>query len=371
LHLPPLFRVGRAVAVLFPMFFSAGCAETTLRHVWEARLAERIVEPPGWSAARSHPVLEIAFSPDGKKLAATIDDHFETRAHSTHLLILDAQSPQKPFQQLNLETCGHFLSWAPAGNVLLVCGMVVRLDNGGSCDLRETSLDKTTSSFYNHTFWFNEDHVIRADRTITDLSCRPSGTWAVENNWGVADSKASKGWVLLQRSFRRTIEGKTLLFNRYMIADRDSGRLTSGVFADTYGDGGAIVVPAAELICSTVEHAGQGTRTLGCWHLPGGNPAPLAPKLRDWRIARVSLNTPIVVAERFGYSWTLLGDAVSRVNVMVIDIRSGRGLIEMNAPQRASSSPQIRDSFFQYALSPDGGLLAEGGDGTLRLLGLQ
>ena len=86
-------------------------------------------------------MLALAFSPDGSKLAATMDDHYAAGGFKTHLLILDAQDPQGPFRQFDIETCGNFLAWAPDGNALLVCGTVVRLDDGSSCDLFRTPLE--------------------------------------------------------------------------------------------------------------------------------------------------------------------------------------------------------------------------------------
>lgn len=147
-----------------------------LRQIWEVRPAEKLIEPVGWTAAKDHPVLELAFSPNGSKLAATMDDHYDSRGFKTHLLILDIKNPLIGIRQFDLETCENFLAWAD-GNALLVCGRLVRLDDGSSCDLPRTSIDRTVSVVLNNVYWLDAGRVIRGDGTMTDLSCRPLGTW--------------------------------------------------------------------------------------------------------------------------------------------------------------------------------------------------
>jgi hypothetical protein len=149
-----------------------------LRQIWEVRPAEKLIEPVGWTAAKDHPVLELAFSPNGSKLAATMDDHYDSRGFKTHLLILDIKNPLIGIRQFDLETCENFLAWAD-GNALLVCGRLVRR---GSSDSRRRHNDGPFVS--------------------------PAWDVGVDGKWAVAGTVQTKGWILLRQSFQRTINNK-------------------------------------------------------------------------------------------------------------------------------------------------------------------
>jgi WD40 repeat protein len=341
---------------------------SSLRQLWDVHPDEKLIEPAGWKAPKGHPVLELAFSPDGKRLAVTMDDHYDTDGFKTHLLILDVQSPQKAFRQFDLQTCGNFLAWAPGGNALLVCGTVVRLDDGSSCNLLQTPLERASSNVVNSFYWYDTDRVIRSNRLTKDLSCRPLGRWQSKENWAVAATAPSNGWMILQQSFQRAIDGKTLAYSNYAIADRDSTTLTSGIFLpDSYGNVDLQMVPGAAAVC-----ASKGT--LKCWTLPGGSPIIIATDLADHVVTRVSSNSPVVIAERWGFSaWNLLKITPEKLDLIVVDIRSGRRLGSVKPRTQHgnyASQSNIRNWYFQYALSPNGDFLAEGGDGELRLFQL-
>jgi WD40 repeat protein len=347
-----------------------------LRQIWEVRPGEKLVEPTGWTAAKGHPVLDLAFSSDGRKLAVTMDDHYDSGGFKTHLLILDAQNPQVALRQFDLETCGNFLTWAPDGNALLVCGEVVRLDDGSSCDLQRSALERAVSNVLTNSYWLGTGRVIRGDRTVTDLSCHPLGTWETDGKWAVAGTVPIKGWILLRQSVQRTINGKTLPYNNYAIAGRDSHTLTSGIFlADSYGDANMIVVPGAAAVCSSMTHLGQTNLALGCWNLPDGSVLPIATELADYIVTRASTNSPVVVAERWGYHWwNLLKITPEELELTVVDVRSGHRLASLEPRTQQgnyASQSNIRNWYFHYALSRNGDFLAEGGDGVLRLYQLQ
>jgi hypothetical protein len=184
-------------------------AGDSLKEIWRVHPSERIVEPTDWGLAKGHPVWDVAFSPDGMRLAVTMDSHYKA-GDRTHLLILNVRNPRGPFRQFDLETCGNFLAWASDGNAILVCGMVVRLDNGSSCDLRRTDLERTSAFVANTSYWLDAKRVIRSDRTVTNLSCSAEGQWQIQGKWGVAGTEPNKGWILLQQTAMHTIDAKTL-----------------------------------------------------------------------------------------------------------------------------------------------------------------
>jgi hypothetical protein len=251
---------------------------------------------------------------------------------------------------------------------------VVRLDTGTSCDLARTSLERTMGDVSNNFFWLSTNQLIRGDRTTTDLACRPLETWQAESKWYVAGTEPTKGWVVLRQWAQRTASnGSTQPYNSYAIGNRDSHALTSGLFLmDTFGDN-TVVAPGASAVCSTVDHPGQNKPTPGCWNMPNGNAIPVATELKDYMITRASAASAVVVAERPKYDFwgSFFGEIPDYFNLIVFDIRSDHRLASLKAPRQHAASSNLSNWFFCYALSPNGDLLAEGGDGHVRLLQLR
>jgi dipeptidyl aminopeptidase/acylaminoacyl peptidase len=348
----------------------AASAADPLQQVWELRLAEKIIEPAGWKAVQSHPIVDLVFSPDGRKLAVTMDDHYENRVHRTHLLIVGVENPQGDLRQIDLETCGKFLAWAPDGGAILVCGRVVRLSTGSSCDLLRA--DQQSGRFLRiSSYWLTADRVILDDRTMVDLACQPIEKWAVEDEgtWFVAGTVPAKAWVLLRQTTRK-INGRMVPFNDYAIADLNSHRVTSdslwhGLLQDT----GLIVAEGADAVCSELLAAGEYKSENRCWNLPSGEVLSRPPAFAKYRMTGGSLLSSRVVAERWGYHrLDFFGEVPDMLSLMVLDIRSGRRIASLKPRrQRGGSSTSFRDSYFHCALSPNGELLAEGGDGVVTL----
>jgi hypothetical protein len=112
--------------------------------------------------------------------------------------------------------------------------------------MRQTPMQRNWPSY-----WLNAGRVIRADRTITDLSCQEMGTWPIQGDWYVAGTVPAKGWMLLRKPFSRTVNRRINEHNDYAIADRDSHRLTSSVLWQvTFEDSNAILAQGAEVVCN-------------------------------------------------------------------------------------------------------------------------
>jgi hypothetical protein len=350
------------LAALIPLIVLGGSSPQKL---WEVRLLEELTEPAGWNAPRGHPIIDLAFSPDGSKIAVTMDDHYQARSWRTHLLIVDAQNPHAPTRQFDLETCGNDIAWSPDGGALLVCGRILRLDRGSSCDLgpgRNVAFSGILAS------WLSADRVILFDRTIADLLCRPVDKWSIGGDWYVADTIPEKGWMLLSESATRTgANGRAFSFPDYAMADRDSHRLTSGLLLDAAAwSPSMMMAPGAGAVCSSLVPAAR--RVLHCWKLPGGEVIPLAPDLTDYFVAQASRFSPRVMAERWGSHWWALFDEVGyMVSRIVLELPSGRRVASLKPRPQHGYFPANRDWYFRCALSPAGDLLAEGGDGSLSL----
>jgi hypothetical protein len=362
---PQLSRAVILIALMPLVVFAVNSPQK----VWEVRLSERLTEPVGWNAPKGHPIIELAFSPDGSKIAVTVDDHYQARVWKTHLLIVDVQNPQAPFRQFDLETCGHDIVWSPNGRALLICGRILRLDDGSSCDLGPVRNHAYPGVLVSHSFWFTADRVILFNRTIVDLSCRQVDKWNIAGDWYVEDTMPEKGWMLLRESVTRTsANGRTFSFPDYAIADRDSHKLTSGLLVQAAAwSSSTMMAPGAEALCSSV--SAEGRSVLHCWKLSGGEVIPLAPDLMDYRVTQASRFSPRVVAERWGSHWWELFDEIGYMaSRIVLELPSGRKIASLTPDQqRESSLAFVDDRYFKCALSPAGDLLAEGGDGSLRL----
>ncbi len=107
-------------------------------------------------------------------------------------------------RQFDLHTCPEPLSWAPSGEAILICGLIIKVADGTLCDAfppRSRAVDFAVSP--NFVLWIDYAHVLRAD-AILDMDCVQTGTWApvgkakfVPGKWGIADIAAEKGWVLV------------------------------------------------------------------------------------------------------------------------------------------------------------------------------
>jgi hypothetical protein len=361
-----LFVRSRCIlAALLPVVAFAASSPPKL---WGVRLSEKLAEPVGWTAPKGHPIIELAFSPDGKRIAATMDDHRQGGVWRTHLLIVDVQNPLAHFHQFDLETCGNDLAWSPDGGALLVCGRILRLGDGSSCDLAPVRSNATPGVLVSRSFWLTTDRVIRTDRTIADLSCGTVDMWAIAGSWDVADTVPEKGWMLLRQSVKRTApNGSTFPFPDYAIAERDSHQLTSGMLVQAAAwSRNTMIAPGAEAVCSSLVPAGRSV--LHCWSLPGGGAIPLAPDLADYRVTQISRTSPRVIAERWGSHWWELFDEIGYMaRRIVFELPSGRQIASLKPRPQHGYFPVSLDWYFRCALSPAGDLVAEGGDGSLTL----
>jgi hypothetical protein len=109
-------------------------AHGEMRRIWEVQLSKKIKEPAGWPQMKYHALQSLAFSPDSKWLAVTIDDHQTTTTIGTHVLVVDLSAPPGSMKQYDVDACGAPIEWAPDGHAILVCTLaVVKLKSGETC----------------------------------------------------------------------------------------------------------------------------------------------------------------------------------------------------------------------------------------------
>ena len=338
--------------------------------VWTTEISRLVKEPRGGTAVK-HETEALAFSPDGKYLAVTITHHQRVSERkflfNTHLLIVDVRSPEMDVRQFDLsEGCGVDLTWNENGDALLVCGTLVRLADGTTCDVTALpSVLRESSTF--KAFWLDSVHVVRSNTgEILDISCRCVGTWHSQLGWQIAGAAASKGWVLLDHS-----EGQArALTCQYSIMDRDSQRTLTGWPTRKSPCAHTILAAGAEALC--FDNGG-----LHCRAINGGKGIHLPGQVRGYRLNQAAISSPRVIAEKWtidrGPWWSLplvfwipapLPPPLPRERT-VFDLRSGKLTASWNVRMPRSTSPYFQN--YLCALSANGELLAESGDGMLEL----
>jgi hypothetical protein len=339
------------------------------RQLWAMRIAQLVKEPPGWTETGDHEISSLAFSPDDQQLALTIT-HVEFPPagrwqFQTHLLITDVRSPERSIRQFDLrEPCGGDLAWNEGGNALVICGhSVLRLGDGTICNAG------------GQIHWLNSTQVIRSNTgEILTLGCEPVGTWPLEATWEIGEIAASEGWILLwhTKGQRPDIVSE---FSIVEYASRQAppgwrGRNQEFGSPPTFAEG-------ADAVCSSVTISGGPH----CWAIRGGKEIPVPKQARGYSISRSSASSPRVLAEKWDYErdpwwdwlltrllfWWVPEDwdppRIGQRQV-VFDLRSGKWLSSWGT---RISNPIRPFHPHHYALSANGELLAESGDGGLEL----
>lgn len=342
--------------------------------VWTIQVARHVKEPLDWTEYEHRKIDDLAFSPDDQRLAVTITHNGpspDEKTHSgVHLLVVDLHSPETNVQQFDLsDTCGRGLAWNPTSNALVVCGTVLRLADGASCDatgspaiFREYSQLKA--------FWLDSEHVIRSHTgEILDMACQQVGKWPLKPSWLIGAVAPSKGWVLLQHTEKR----QTDLLCEYSIVDGVSHRELNGWPMRKSPCGANMTMAAgAEALCFNVE----GGR-LRCRAINGGKEIPVPSQARKYLVSQAATSSTRILIEKWGYEdpwwarflslllfWWVPEDGPPPIPMRraVLDLHSGSWI--------SSWKPRIQASMdhpYHCALSASGEFLAESGDGSLEL----
>jgi WD40 repeat protein len=340
--------------------------------VWELRVGDRIKEPSGWPEDTNHPVTALAFSPDGKKLAVAIDYHFPTTGGGTHVMVVDLATPSDATHQFDVRSCGEFMEWSVNGGALLVCGEVLRLRDGTSCDAAGPF--RPSIALVNSVFWLDSSRVVRsslvrwsesvgyADMKILDANCNEVGAWTTNGKWGIVDTASSKGLALLSR----TVGQRPNISQEHAVAVIASQEMASWrPISDT---GKAVFASGADAVCSFDWRNGNGR--LGCWDFNSGKRLALSRGIGKYQIVEASTAAPRAIAEHWAYPsfFTCLGLCQAELRLRAVyDFRSKMVLASWKPAVQHWRSEGGREEPERCAISPDGQFVAEGGDGVVRL----
>jgi hypothetical protein len=355
-------KLAGAFLALIPLAFGG------MNKVWEMRLGDLVKEPAGSDAVRVHPIAALAFSPDGNRLAVAIvhlrppgtGDHREL----THILILDRANPEAPIRQFDLNVCPESLAWAPSGEAILLCGMVLRVADGGSCDALPPRWRSVDFAVWPSFTWIDSTHVLRAD-AILDTNCAQTGTWVpsgkasvAPGRWRIADIAAVQGWALVWHM----VGARPNEFVEHGVADSKSGEWISAPSFDNAHPDQAVLVPGVGAWC------GWDGKSPSCRNVIDSNKIQLGRAIDGYRFTNPAASAPRAIAERWGNRGFFCWECDLRLDRRAVWDFSTRTVISSWRPrtQTWNSIHRVGEPD-RCAISPDGQFIAEGGDGVVQL----
>ena len=322
-----------ALLLLVPLAYGG------LQQVSEIRVGDRIEEPWNWGSVANHAVTAIAYSQDGTQLAVALDGH---PGRGIHVLVLDLARPAEAPRQFNVETCGAPLSFAPSGEAILICGIVIRLTDGAVCEIARNQPGAA--------LWLDSRHIISAgDHEIFDVDCEQSAPGTADG-WTIVDTAPAFGWVLVGRA----VVGSRLGYWVYGVVKTGSHEII--------GQQKEVNPFAPRLIGSAGLWCGHVIGTEHCWTIENGSRVRLSWGMANFRFVQAAALSQRAIAEH----WTLYG-AVARLEKRAVWDFSLRRSIASWKPafqRRVRHEPLEPD---RCAISADGQFVAEGGDGVVRL----
>jgi hypothetical protein len=356
-------RLHYIVAVLVLPIVSLRIAVSgSLVKVWELDLGRWNRAAVG--SADRFPVRALSFSPDGKQIALTGPETKEGDGKLASLLLVvrigASAEVVRSFEGLR---GGDFAEWSPAGDAIVVNGLLIRLETGTACELPDT------------TRFLSEDQLIAIKPigrsfssyrlTIYDKSCNPAKTWETPDRWNLVDVSTQRHLLLMNKHFQENLlvdpeDGHTVRKwseGAWPVWDGPSGQ-----FADN-----------GKALCNdlSVDDAPKG-ETLRCWTTDTGQLIGNAPADYATGPFVTSRGSTRVVFSEVGHVSGLIRDWDSHPykGAVVWDYSTGETLATWRPEAQSWSDLRTRPPKkivepSRFAISRDGGFVAEGGNGKL------
>ena len=343
-----------------------------LRKLWDVDLRKQVRRSDG---DPEFPVFALKFSPDGRKLAIIADVYERGEGKKSRLLVADVNHPDVGILQFESEfgligsgVGALNFGWTPSGQIIYALGRVIHLNGGADCELPGASAfisdDIAVSARSYPPSVYSSTQV-----TFFDRNCEERGRWEVPEWWLISDVSTDRHLLSIVRedAARRPGHSERLIVDpveRRVLERWRQNDTSSWVweFADNgkvvCGGGRPLGSRVAPAICRSVDTGKEIAEP------PGSNGVePIATAAQatraivsDYRPSRV----PWGADELPG---TFKGRAVW-------DFGTNQ-LIASWHPATATygdvfhPGKQITASF-QFAMSPDGQYVVEGGNGIIR-----
>jgi len=324
-----------------------------LARVWELRISD--LTGSKVSDANAH-VFSVGFSPDGRRLAAIVSERQQDR-NKQALVTLDVSSPRDSIQIVGYEgPVGEAMSWSPTGEGIAIPEVFHALGQP-ACTLEHTI----------RAVFYDSDRVAdvqpgfpNSDILFFNSHCQPIGSWAIEGRWELTDGSSDRHLLALSNYMPKRTEIIIVDPLRKKLVRRWSLAETEGswpLFADN-----------GNAVCAI---DGTGRRGVAhCWDVNGdheiaktssGNPHdPMATALRARRVVLSDYGWKI----DFERWQTEVGSLERRV---VWDFGTGKEVASWKPRHQDDMAHPATREAYEFAISPDGTMVAEGGAGVLTL----
>lgn len=348
-----------------------------LQKVWEVDLRKSVYSTNGLP---EFPVFALRFSPDGRKLAVIADIYSAHGGRKSRLLVSDIDHPPSKFMEFEVEFGilqngrGSALNfgWAPSSEIVYAAGKVVHLVNGTTCDLPNQSVFISDDVAMSSRGVPPSGNITSTHIVFYNENCRERGQWDVQESWLVSDVSTDRGLISVQRYFGSTGQPERLIVDplRRKVLQRWLAMGTSA-WVDQFADGGRAICGGGfwqrsnrqPAVCRNVD---TGKETVEA--LRGNGVDPIETASRATRVVvsdyRRKIPLPFDFDDEIGIGRWFFGR-------VVWDFGTGHKVASWHAesqtyPNVFSPPKQITEPF-QFAMSPNGEYVAEGGNGILRL----
>jgi hypothetical protein len=339
----------------------------------------KAIESAGGSHSRALPVLAIRFSPDGRKLAVIADWYGAKGSERSRLLVFDVLHPTTAPESFEIgagvdesEDSGPAsdFGWSPSGNIINAGGRLVRLSDGGHCDLPSGAVlvGDNLAIAPDASLW--NWSALASKLELFNTRCEPLAAWDESGEWAIADVSLDRGFLSVVKTVGFPNKAEDLIADptaRKIVRQWSGPTQPGGWFADS-----------GRAICGGGDVEAADRVPVTCWEVDSGGRIAQAPTINGGEPIASAVHASRIVASDYHRRRSLLSAEYTEVlrRRVVWDFRAGRELVSWRPQWQTwdlhlywdESKPPLHISEpYRFAISPDGEYIAEGGDGKVHL----
>jgi hypothetical protein len=399
-----LIKCSRTFLLMLAVLVGQSAANSgELRKVWELDLRKIVRGTPSANAA-TLPVQLLRFSPDGQQIAVAVGWDLSRKIFKSQLLVTDVRQPEAAPKQFVISAgvgnegtleSSHF-GWSPDGKTVFAAGKVIRLPDGTACEpppgwtvligndslvqvrsdpidgkAVRAQMDAMREWFRNHPGLPYTPSAIppsppepKSHFKFFDSECQARGEeWQVTEKWDIHDVSTERGLLAMTREVG-------FLKHELLIVDPFARKIIRRWPPDS-GPRGQFV-DGGKAMCGGGDVEDTGKAPLSCWEVDSGEKISEAPTINGGEpIAAAAHSSRIIASDFRRANRPLFSDNYVAIlqRRVVLDVRTGKELVSWR-PQSQSYiniNNEREEEPFQFAISPDGQYIAEGGNGTIHL----
>jgi hypothetical protein len=357
--------------------------------VWQVDLRNLLGSRSG-ELAPDAPIHALRFSPDGRRIAVVVGGNGFVRREgprdTDRLIILNVDDPDRtvaPFAvnhgvDDNDGPSIFAFGWSPSSSLINVGGTLVDTRSAQSCTLPSDGLliahDRVIGPFSIGEWSSDPAHF-----HIYDSHCDEVGDWSLPESWSLQRVSSDGREVSIQKwtgggpvSFRAPPPRVPV-----SVADPDQKRILQHWENADWFD--YQFIDRGKEICSgDIPETLKSNDPLECWSVATGKVVAKAGHIRGGAPLQTSADSTKVASTDYAVlmaPWNEDGVEVRLKRRVIWDFRTGTEVTSWKPPiqkyiSRYAVAKPTEDAF-RFALSADGNLIAEGGNGVVRLYRIQ